>query len=412
MKRVLMVAYFYPPIAGGGVYRTLGFARHLPGFGFDATVLTGPGDTPWVRDADLLRAVPGVEVVRTARAGGPPVPRGGATRPAWMSALARAAAWVAIPDAYARWRAAAVAAGLARIRAGGIAAIYSTSPPDTDHLVALDLARATKVPWIADFRDPWIGLGYRRPPTPWHRARHEELLRDVLARATRVVAATRGTGRFLEGFDAGIAPRLSVIANGYEAEEWSAVTPRRFATFTILHAGRLSEDRTLEPFLRGLAAFLARRPERRAELTCLLYGPRDAAQERAVREAGLGDVVRFEGQAPHEQALALEAGADLLLLVKSASPRYRDLVPGKLYEYIGAARPVLAVAPEGPAADLVRRLRMGWVADPGSPGAIADALDAAWTRPAGVPGHTPTEREPYTRRAAAERLAAILREIA
>lgn len=411
MKRVLVVAYFYPPIAGGGVYRTLGFARHLPSFDFTPVVLTGPGDSPWVSDPELLRLAPDVEVVRTARRGAPPIPRGGATRPGWMSALARAASWVAIPDAYARWRGAAVRAGLARIRAGGIDAIYSTSPPDTDHLVARDLARAGGLPWIADFRDPWIGLGYRNPPTAWHRGRHEALLRGVLADATRVVAATEGTARWLAGFST--APsRAAVIENGYEAVEWTAVRPRRFPAFTIVHAGRLSEDRTLEPFLRGLAAFLARHPDRRATMQCLLYGPRDAAQERAARDARLDDVVRFEGQAPHAQILALEAGADLLLLVKSASERYRDLIPGKLYEYIGAARPVLAIAPEGAAADLVRKLRMGWVAAPGAPEAIAAALEKAWERAPGVPGHTPAEREPFTRRAAAGRLAAILAELA
>ncbi|HEX7077903.1 MAG TPA: glycosyltransferase [Candidatus Eisenbacteria bacterium] len=427
MKRLLLVAYFYPPVAGGGVYRTLGFVRHLPEFGYEPTVLTGPGAAPWVADPGLLSAVAGVEVVRTPARSGPPIPRARASRPGWISALARTAAWIAIPDAYARWRAAAVRAGLARIRAGGVDAIYSTSPPDTGHLVARDLRRATGLPWLADFRDPWIGLGYRRPPTPWHRARHEALLRSVLREASRVVAATEGTAAWLAVHAGDPAPRATVIENGFEAEEWRGVKPRRFDLFTVLHAGRLSEERTLEPFLRGLVLFLARHPDRRVGMQCLLYGPRDAAQERAIARSGLGDVVRFEGQASHVDALAMEAGADLLLLVKSASPRYRDLVPGKLYEYIGAARPVLAVAPEGPAADLVRRLRMGWVADPAAPEKIAEALDAAWAaraaargargrdgdeRGAGVPGHTPAEREPFTRRAAAERLAGLLGEIA
>jgi len=245
------------------------------------------------------------------------------------------------------------------------------------------------------------------------------LLRDVLRGATRVIAATDGTGRWLAEVEPSIASRSSVIPNGFEDEEWRDVTPRRFDRFTMLHAGRLSDDRTLEPFARGLEAFLARDPARRGAVQCLLLGPHDAAQTRAVGRAGLAGVMRFEGSRSHAETLAMEAGADLLLLVKSRSERYRDLVPGKLYEYLGAGRPVLAIAPDGPAADLVRRFGMGWVADPDAPEQIADAITEALARrappaasaapAAAAPGSA--DRESYTRRRLTERLARTLSEI-
>jgi glycosyltransferase involved in cell wall biosynthesis len=412
MKRVLVVAYFYPPVAGGGVYRTLGFARHLPSFGIEPVVLTGAGSTPWVTDPGLLAAVSRIEAIRAGGgAAAAETPRGDASRPAWKSALARFAPWIAVPDAYARWRSPAVHAGLSRIGQGGIDAIYSTSPPDTDHLVALDLHRASGLPWVADFRDPWIGLSYRRPPTPWHRAAHETMLRAVLGEATRVVAATEGTKRWLTSEMPSAAPRLSVIENGFEAEEWTDVVPHRFDRFTVLHAGRLSGERTLQPFLDGLARFLARNPSRRAEIECLLLGPHDAAEARRVERAGFSDVIRFVGQTPHAATLAMEAGANALLLIQSGAPEYRDLVPGKLYEYMGAGRPVIAIAAEGPAADLVRRLGMGWVAPPDSADRIADALDAAWSGSI-TPRGVAADRAPFTRRALAGQLARLLEEIA
>jgi len=425
MKRVLVVAYFYPPVAGGGVYRTLGFARHLPSFGFDPVILTGSGSTPWVSDPELLQAVARVEVVRaeggrTAAA----IRRGGVSRPAWKEALAHFAPWVAIPDAYAGWRRSAERAGLARIRQGGIDAIYSTSPPDTDHLIALTLHRQSGLPWVADFRDPWIGLSYRRPPTPWHRAAHERMLGDVLREATRVVAAAEGTKAWLAAADRGAAgtassdasggegaptleARLSVISNGFEAEEWAGVVPRRFDRFTVVHAGRLSGERTLRPFLDGLAVFLARDASRRAATQCLLLGPHDHGQSLLVERSGLGDVIRFAGQVPHAETLQMEAGANVLLLVQSASREYRDLVPGKLYEYLGAGRPVLAIGfPESLAADLVRRLGAGWVSTPDDPAGIADALELAWTGKF-TPRHSAEECARYTRRALAGELARV-----
>ena len=417
MKRVLIVARFFPPGTGGGVYRTLGFTRHLPDFGYEPVVLTGPALSPNEGDPELLASVSRLEIVRAGRGSPLAAARSKANRPPWISALARAASWIAIPDSYAAWRADAVRAGLERLKRGDLSAIYSTSPPDTDHLVALDLHRASGLPWVADFRDPWIGLGYRDPPTPWHRAAHGRLLREVLARATRVVAATEGTERWLRAVDPSIAPRSSVIPNGFEAEEWRGVVPRRFDRFTMIHAGRLSDDRTLEPFARGLAVFLARDPARRAAVQCLLLGPHDAAQSRVVEREGLDGVVRFEGNRSHAETLSMEAGADLLLLVKSRSARYRDLVPGKLYEYLGSGRPVLAIASEGPAADLVRRFGMGWVADPDSAEGIADALTVAWARrppppPDVASGGAPGDRESFTRRRLTERLARTLSEIA
>ena len=413
MKRVLIVARFFPPGAGGGVYRTLGFTRHLPDFGYEPVVLTGPNRPPNQGDPELLAPLSRLEIVRAGRGSPLSTARSRTNRPPWISALARAASWIAIPDSYAGWRGDAVRAGFERLKRGDLSAIYSTSPPDTDHLVALDLHRASGLPWVADFRDPWIGLGYRDPPTPWHRAAHERLLRDVLRHATRVVAATEGTERWLKAVDPSIAPRSSVISNGFEAEEWRGVVPRRFDRFTMIHAGRLSDDRTVEPFARGLATFLARDPARRAAVQCLLLGPLDADQARVVARAGLDGVVRFEGNRSHAETLAMEAGADLLLLVKSRSARFRDLVPGKLYEYLGSGRPVLAIAPEGPAADLVRHFGMGWVADPDSADGIADALTVAWAkRPPPPAGATVGERESLTRRSLTERLARTLSEIA
>ena len=420
MKRVLIVAAFFPPITGGGVYRTIGFARHLPALGFEPVVLTGPNAGAEGADPGLSATVAALEVVRAGHASPISAARSRSTRSAWVTALARAASWVAVPDSYAGWRRDAVRAGLERIARSDIAAIYSTSPPDTDHLVALDLHRASGLPWVADFRDPWIGLGYRNPPTPWHRAKHTRLLQDVLRQATRIVAATEGTGRWLAGVEPSIEARSSVISNGFEDEEWRAVSPHRFDRFTLLHAGRLSDDRTFEPFARGLEAFLSRDPGRRAAVQCLLLGPHDAAQARVATRPALAGVVRFEGNRPHAETLAMEAGADVLLLVKSRSARYRDLVPGKLYEYIGAGRPVLAIAPEGPAADLVRRLGLGWVADPERPEQIAAALEEAWARRAspasggaggGATGIAPTDRESFTRRRLTERLARTLSEI-
>ena len=402
-----MVARFYPPWTGGGIVRTVGFARHLPAFGYEPVILTGgcgEAAAPGAGGAEVIRAGGGGPRGAAGRSGAE------ARRPARVAALARASAWLLVPDAHASWRGPAVRAGLERLRRGDIAAIYSTSPPDTDHSVALELKRASGLPWVADFRDPWIGLAFRDPPTPWHRRAHREMLRAVLAGADRVVAATEGTRGWLARAAPGAGAPAAVIPNGFEEEEWEGIEPRRFERFTIMHAGRLSEDRTLAPFLCGLEIFLSRDPARRPAVECLMPGPHDAAEERLVSERGLGDVARFPGNLEHRQVLEFEAGASLLLLIKHGSPRFRDLIPGKLYEYLGVRRPVLAVVPEGPAAELVRGLRLGWVAPPDRPERIADALEEAFAGSHSFPAAAAEERAQFTRRALTGRLAQVLDE--
>jgi glycosyltransferase involved in cell wall biosynthesis len=412
VKQVLMVAALYPPAAGGGVYRTLGFVRHLGAHGFRPVVLTGTGEGAWVTDPELS---PGPDPVEVVRVGGAALTRGrggSARRSLWQMGLGWLATRLLVPDTYVGWLKPAVRAGLERLGRGDVQALYSTSPPDTDHLVALELRRATGLPWVADFRDPWIGLGYREPLTPWHRAAHLSRLRSVLRGADAVVASTEGTRGWLARMAGPEAPprRLEVIPNGYEEEEWRDVVPRRFDHFTVLHAGRLSSDRTLEPFLDGLQAFIAREPSRRARTRVLLLGPHDVSEAHRVARRALADVVRFEGQRPHRETLQMEAGAHALLLLKHRSERFRELIPGKLYEYLAAGRPVLAVVPEGPAAELVRGMGCGWVVPPDSPSRVADALESAW-RGEAPPRHAPADREAYTRRNLAARLARILEEL-
>ena len=411
VRAALLVAYFYPPAAGGGVYRTLGFVRHLEAHGFRPVVLTGAADPAEADDPGLLEGLEGVETVRAGAA--VPARRlgGRVRRSGWRMALAWLGTRLMVPDTYAPWRGPAVRAGRERLERGDVRVLYSTSPPDTDHRVALQLHQASGLPWVADFRDPWVGLGYWRPLTPLHRAAHLRQLREVLRGADAVVAATDGTRAWLERAAPGCARRIEVIPNGYEEDEWQGVEPRRFEHFTVLHAGRLSADRTLEPFLAGLERFLAADPSRRGRVRVLQLGPHDAREAWRVRRRRLEDVVAFEGHVPHRAALAMEAGAHVLLLVKHRGERFRELIPGKLYEYLAAGRPVLAVVPEGPAAELVRSLGCGWVAPPDSPAQVAEVLERAW-RGEGPPRHRPEERALFTRRALAGRLAALLAEVA
>jgi glycosyltransferase involved in cell wall biosynthesis len=386
MHRLLMIVPFFPPIAGGGVYRPLSFVRYLPRFGWNTVVIAQRGDSFWIRDEGLLGQVPPeCEVLRTGTLSGQAVLSRlrrvrGATSSAQkrssggFSLARRAASFVLTPDSYLGWYPFAMRAARELTRRTSFDAIYSTSPPETSHLVALALRRHTGLPWVADFRDPWMNLYLFAPPTPAHAAIHRRLERRVCEHA-HVLVTTRWHESWMKSRYPH-SPSVTRIPNGFDDEEAAVVQDTRPAPdrFRILHAGMLTQQRSALPLLRGLERFLARRPEARGVCDVLFVGAREDRNEQAVREMRLEDVVHFRDSLPHSETLRLERESHILLLVKYSNPVYDGMVPGKLYEYIGARRPILGLVPEGEAKSLIDELHRGETAPLDDPELVANAI--------------------------------------
>jgi glycosyltransferase involved in cell wall biosynthesis len=382
--RVLVVSHFFPPHGGGGVHRALAWTRHLPAFGWDVTILAAGRAGYWIHDDSLLASVPpatevlrvdaltGVVLWKRALQGGQRA--AGARRDDRLRALAR---FFLIPDSYRAWAGPAIKAGRARVAQGDIDVVLSTSPPETAHLVGEALARAGGLPWVADFRDPWVALHYRKPPTPFHAARHRALERRVLMRADRVLVASRTHERdILRAHGGAVAQRLVFLPNGIETDG-PAAAPKAApsARRRVVSTGTLIDVPALFAFLEALAVRLAREPALADRLEVVLAGPHDAALGQLVTARGLGPVVTFPGILPHAEARALQRAADTLLFVRNEGRGYDAMVPGKLYEYLDARRPLVAMVAPGEAADLARTAGAVVVAPDQGEAAVAAAVD-------------------------------------
>jgi glycosyltransferase involved in cell wall biosynthesis len=173
----------------------------------------------------------------------------------------------------------------------------------------------------------------------------------------------------------------------------------------------LTLGRRAGSFLEGLALFLEREPSARGDVRAVFIGARESANEELPRPDLLADAVGFEGNIPHAACVERERRSDVLLLIKHDDDRYRGLVPGKLYEYIGARRPLLALVPPGEAAETVVRLRRGETASPDDPAAAAAAIGRLYRlhcEGALESSYDLSERPELTRRAAAEELDRLL----
>jgi glycosyltransferase involved in cell wall biosynthesis len=385
-RRALLIAYFFPPLGGAGVQRTAKFAKYLPRSGWNTTVLTVASGDYWMHDSTLLADLPsGQEVLRTRSITGVGLfgglerllgRRGGSSRRRSVLRLARLAQWILIPDTYVGWVPFAARAAAARLRRGDVDLLYTTSSPDSAHLVGLLLGRRT-VPWVADFRDPWTRRLTFEPPTPFHRRLHEWLEDRVLESADRIIVTSERTAAEFRARHPRLpASKIVTITNGFDEDDFAGGPPVAFTRPTLVHTGQLTGRRTIEPLLSGLAALAAKDPEGKCGLSVLLIGPREAENEERVRRRGLEHVVRFLEPMPHREVIRFQQGATALLLLEGGDERGRLILPGKVFEYLASRRPILAIAPGGAVHDLLQPLGQALFASPEDPTAIASALDA------------------------------------
>jgi glycosyltransferase involved in cell wall biosynthesis len=423
--RVLIVSFYFPPAGGGGVQRVLKLCRHLPELGVEVDVLA-PDDPKWSAvDPGLAAAIPPTTTVHRARYRGPSQAQTPAARLAaahGMRALGVRAALlgrrVLLPDPEIAWFADALRAGARAVREREIDVVLSTSPPNSMHVIGAAIARRTGVPYVADFRDSWLANPHRRYERRSVRAKRaveERIARAALRRVTAVSAVTPSIAE-----EAGaLAPPgtpVRVVANGCDFDEFDGLAYVRGEHMRIVHAGSFFGQRTPRPFLRALATLLRERPELRGGMQAAFLGELRPPDREWALGLGLGDALALEGFRPHAEALAAMRAADaLLLLVPRAGGRGLSVVSGKVYEYLAAERPILAlVPPEGDAAALLRETGSAWIADPDDETAIAAAIAeavAAWEGDRlGERRLTPEWRERLDRRTRARELAELLRE--
>ena len=426
MKRLAYVAYFFPPTGGAGVQRTVKFVRYLPAHGWLPTVITVRAAHYWMNDPTLLSEIPAsVSVERTgaltgsallgwlapARAAG----EGNVRRSGRLQhRLRRIAGWLTVPDPYVGWVPFATRAAARALRHGGV--LLTTSSPDSAHLVGLCLARR-RVPWVADFRDPWVRRMSLNPPTFLHRRLHQSLEGMVVRKASRIVTTSEATRQdFLLRYP-GIGPRrIVVIPNGYDEEDFPREPPPPDESFLVLHLGQLNPERPIMPLLDCLEAFIAQVPDARDRMRVEHLGPRYREDEEAVTRRGLASIVRFRDPLPHREAVRRLLQARVLVLMEQESDRGSLILPGKTFEYLRARRPILGLLPRGAAWDLITETRSGFCALPSDPvGAAAHLVRLFGAYRAGEAPPLPVDDrflQGFERRALAKRLSDLLDEVA
>jgi glycosyltransferase involved in cell wall biosynthesis len=412
--KVLLVSLYFPPAGGGGVQRPLKLATHLPELGVETHVLA-PDDPRWLHRDDA--PLPPRAIVHRARYIGPSGRKlaedlHGVTGLRRGLVHARALGRrLLVPDENVTWNLTANRAAIGLVKREAIDVVITTSPPASVHLIGAIAQRATGVRWVADLRDSLVAHPHRRAESRLVRAKEwtgERVARLVARRADGIVAVSDAIADEARGLD----PRgpVTTIANGSDFDDFDALEYRRGERFRITHTGSFFGKRDPRPFLSGLA-------KSGLDLEARFLGDFRSADRAWARERGLEDRLSLLPYAPRREALELQRDSEaLLLLIPEAAGRGKGVLSGKVFEYLAAERPILAlVPPDGAAADLIRETGAGMVVAPEDVDGIASALaelESRWR--AGRLNGTPLSDEwkrRLSRRTRTEEYVEFLREV-
>jgi len=241
------------------------------------------------------------------------------------------------------------------------------------------IARRTGRPWVFELRDPWTGFLSAPVRRGVSRRLDRHLEKSSVRDAARLVMAWRGIGRDLtEKYPDLDTSRFRLVENGFDTDDL-AVKPRVFDRFTMVYTGSMYGVRNPDTLLQAVARLLETGRVRPDELQIIFVG-RFGDEIRAMfRRPELEGTVKEIGHRPHEESVTYTLGADVLLLVVDDVKGSEGIVPGKVFEYLGSRRPVLAVSPEGDVADLIRRTGAGEVVDRNDVPGMMTAIEG-WIR--------------------------------
>lgn len=428
MKTVLIVAYYFPPSGGPGVQRVLKHTQYLPEFGWKPVVLTVENGEFPARDESLLKKIPAdIPVYRshiyepydiyravTGKSKGMPIDVNNLKRDnqhrSFKESLAEfIRATLFIPDARIGWLPTAIKAGVELIRKYGVSAIYSSSPPYTCSLIGRALKHRSGLPWVAGFRDPWTE--FLTTPKRWFlpAAIDRHLERSVFRQADAVECAWKGIAAdALKKYPDLPLEKFHYVPNGFDSNDFPIIRTKPNDVFTLAYAGSMYGRRNPAQLFEAIEQLLAAGKIVGTDFRLRFVGRFGDEVKEMFEKVSFRDSIEVLPYLPHEESIKVLMSSDALLLIVDEAKESSEIVPGKVFEYIGVKRPILAIAPtSGAVADVLRETGSGIAVEQGDTGGCAKAFLSFLH---GNMGFTPKIEaiKRYERREAAKKLADIL----
>ncbi|MDZ7741835.1 MAG: glycosyltransferase [Bacteroidota bacterium] len=376
MKKVLVITYYWPPSGGAGVQRWLKFVKYLRDFGWEPVVYTPENPEAPVIDHSLEKDIPeGLEVLRQpiwepytaykkfiGQKKDQRVNAGFLSESEKPKFSENLSVWIRgnffIPDARKFWIKPSVRYLTKYLKEKWVDAIVSTGPPHSMHMIALRLKEKLGIPWLADFRDPWTNIDFydQLKLSKFADRTHKKMELSVLKYVDEVITVS---WNWADDFRKIYERPVKVITNGYDPDDFE-LDVSLDKKFSIVHIGAMNKDRNPVMFFEVCGELLTEYPSLAENLEIKLVGSTDISVFNSIEKQGLTDFVKWVKNVPHDEVLKYTKSAQLLLLALNNTPNVLGIIPGKIFEYLAAKRPILCTGPEnGDSARIIRNANAG-----------------------------------------------------
>ncbi len=362
-KKILYIAYNFPPQGGGGVLRSLKFVKYLPYFGWDPIVLTCKKPSYGIYDESLLEQIPEnikIERVYTLT----PYNFFKILKKIGLSKLRQIIDYLFfIPDKLIGWIPFAYNRAVKLIKNEGIGVIITTSPPHSTHFIGILVKKKfPNVTFIADFRDAWCENPFRNVKRNSIRDKIESIMeRYVIRYADRIIFNTHSSlNLHLKKYGDIIKSKSLYITNGYDSDDFVDIKKKRNdGKFIILHTGDIYGIRSIKPLINAIETLANNNLEILKKIIVKFVGYSiSGIEKKQVDNSFVGKLFEFEKFVSHKDCLQMMVDADLLLLI-TGTDENKVMIPSKFYEYLGCGTSILAISEKGELTDILESCSAG-----------------------------------------------------
>lgn len=369
--KVLILTYYWPPAGGSGVQRWLKFVKYFRDFGIEPVVYTVENPSYPIEDKNLKNEIPeGVEIINQ------PIwepnnllAKNKGTSAGFLDAnpsvIGKIAHYIRanyfIPDARKYWIKPSVRFLSKYLEEHSIDVIISTGPPHSMHLIGMELKQKYGIKWISDFRDPWTDIDYfhQLPLTKRSIRKHTKLEQEVLCNSDAVFVVGKTMKENFRKFNSAI----HVVSNGYDALiQQSDVNLDE--KFSITHIGMMNDDRNPKILWKVLSEIAEKNSEFKMDLEIKLIGKVSEGCLNDIQLRDLSGNLNSIDYLPHSEVLRHQQSSQILLLAINNVPSARGIITGKIFEYLNANRPILAIGPtDGDLTEILNSTNAGVLID-------------------------------------------------
>jgi len=436
MKNLLIIAYYFPPSGGPGVQRVLKHIKYLPQFGWNPIIYTVKDAQYPAYDYSLVDELPKDIMVYRSKIFEPynfyrkivgiknsdPVDvniiKKVGQKLTWkekFSEFIRATFF--IPDARMFWYFSGKKELKRAIKENKIDAVYNSAPPYTTALIAKKVKKILNVPWVAGFRDPWSD--FIASPKRWFipRAIERHLEKSVYQKADKIECAWVGIiidamGKFPDLDES----KFHYIPNGYDSEDYPEVNWEGNDRFTLTYTGSMYGKRNPSALFQAIEKLLKENLIKKEDFVIKFIGRFGREIHEMIENTSFQESIKVISYLPHKESLVELLKSDALLLIVDESKESEEIVPGKVYEYIGTKKPILTIAPKnGAVAQLMNETGIGLVAHQSEIDEISDnflRLFSLWQNRGEKLKINESAISKYERRESTRQLSTLLDELA